>query len=91
MNGGAVMELAKITSKGQITLPIGIRRSLNLKDGDKVAFIEEDGKYVLINPTMIAFENIRKEFDGEAEKLELKDVDDVVDMVKEIRGERRKK
>ena len=91
MNGGAAMELAKITSKGQITLPIGIRRSLNLKDGDKVAFIEEDGKYVLINPTMIAFENIRKEFDGEAEKLELKDVDDVVDMVKEIRGERRKK
>ena len=90
MNGGVVMELAKITSKGQITLPIGIRRSLNLKDGDKVAFIEENGRYVLINPTMIAFENIRKEFDGEAEKYNLKDIDDVVSMVKEVRAERRK-
>ena len=29
------MELAKITSKGQITLPISIRRALKLKDGDK--------------------------------------------------------
>ena len=35
------MELAKITSKGQITFPISIRRILNLKDGDKVAFIEK--------------------------------------------------
>lgn len=35
------MELAKITSKGQITLPISIRRALHLKDGDKVAFIEK--------------------------------------------------
>ena len=31
------MELAKITSKGQITLPISIRRALKLNDGDKVA------------------------------------------------------
>jgi len=29
------MELAKITTKGQITLPIQIRKILNLKDGDK--------------------------------------------------------
>ena len=85
------MELAKITSKGQITLPIGIRRNLNLKDGDKVAFVEEDGKYVLVNPTMIAFENVRRAFDGEAERLGLKDVDDVVEMIHEIRAKRKEK
>ena len=44
------MELAKITSKGQITLPISIRRALKLKDGDKVAFVEIDGQYVLAKP-----------------------------------------
>jgi AbrB family looped-hinge helix DNA binding protein len=37
------MELAKITSKGQITLPIAIRRTLKLNDGDKVAFVEREG------------------------------------------------
>ncbi|MBR5508946.1 MAG: AbrB/MazE/SpoVT family DNA-binding domain-containing protein, partial [Lachnospiraceae bacterium] len=35
------MELAKVTSKGQITIPIEIRRKLGLKEGDKVLFIEE--------------------------------------------------
>lgn len=80
------MELAKITAKGQITLPITIRRQLNLKDGDKVAFIEKDGQYTIVNPTMLAFENIQKAMKGEAERLGLKDVDDVVAMVKEVRA-----
>ena len=85
------MELAKITSKGQITLPINIRRTLKLNDGDKVAFVEKDGQFMLINPTMIAFDNARQAFDGEAERLGLKDVDDVVTLVKEVRAERKGK
>ena len=83
------MELAKITSKGQITLPINIRRQLNLKDGDKVAFIENNGQFTVINPTMIAFEDIQKAMRGEAERLGLEDVDDVVKMIKEMRAERK--
>ena len=83
------MELAKITTKGQITLPINIRRTLKLNDGDKVAFIKKDGQYVVINPTILAFENARKAFEGEAERLGLKDIDDVVALVKEVRSERR--
>ena len=85
------MELAKITSKGQITLPITIRRVLKLNDGDKVAFIEKEGQFVLVNPTAIAFENARQAFDGEAQRLGLKDVDDVVMLVKEVRAGRREK
>lgn len=81
------MELAKITSKGQITLPISIRRILNLKDGDKVAFIEKNGQYVLVNPVSLAVDNARMAFKGEAERLNLKNEDDVVDLVKEVRNE----
>ena len=33
------MELAKITSKGQITIPASIRKLLGVKDGDKVLFV----------------------------------------------------
>jgi AbrB family looped-hinge helix DNA binding protein len=82
------MELAKITSKGQITLPINIRRSLNLKDGDKVAFLEDEGRFLIVNPTKLAFENIQKAFEGEAERLDLKDIDDVLALVKSVRAER---
>ena len=83
------MELAKITSNGQITLPISIRRVLKLNDGDKVAFVERDGQFMLVNPTTIAFENVRQAFDGEAERLGLKDVDDIVALVNEVRAKRR--
>ena len=85
------MELAKITSKGQITLPISIRRMLNLKDGDKVAFIEKDGTYILVNPVSLAIDKVRKAFEGEAERLGLKDEEDVVKMIKEFREEKKQK
>lgn len=84
------MELAKITSKGQITLPISIRRALGLKDGDKVAFIEKNGQFVLVNPVLLAIREVQEAYGGEGEKLGLKDMDDVVDMVKEIREGRKK-
>lgn len=82
------MELAKITSKGQITLPINIRRALSLKDGDKVAFVEVNGQYVLANPTMLAIRQLQAAFTGFADENGLKNESDVVAMVKEIRAER---
>lgn len=83
------MELAKITSKGQITIPISIRRALKLKDGDKVAFVEQNGQYVLANPTMLAIQQLQDAFAGFAEENGLENEDDVVAMIKEIRAERK--
>jgi AbrB family looped-hinge helix DNA binding protein len=37
-----------ITRKGQVTLPAEIRRSLNLKQGDKVAFRLENDQVILV-------------------------------------------
>ena len=84
------MELAKITSKGQITLPIQLRRALKLKEGDKVAFIEKNGNFIVINPVSLAIDNARIAFNGEADRLNLKDENDVAEMIKEIRKERKK-
>ncbi|HEU4987200.1 MAG TPA: AbrB/MazE/SpoVT family DNA-binding domain-containing protein [Rhizobiaceae bacterium] len=36
--------IAKITAKGQITLPKELRDRYGLKPGDKVEFVEEDGR-----------------------------------------------
>ena len=49
------MEVAKITSKGQITIHIDIRKKLNLKDGDKVIFIEDGDKIIFANAAKVAF------------------------------------
>jgi len=84
------MELAKITSKGQITIPVVIRRLLKLNDGDKVAFIEKNGGFMLVNPISLAIDEARSGFKGEADRLGLKDEQDVVKMVNKIRKERKK-
>lgn len=83
------MELAKVTSKGQITIPIDIRKKLGVKEGDKVLFIEEGGRIFLINSSMEALRKAQAAFAGEAERLGLKDEQDVADMVSELRRERR--
>ncbi len=81
------MELAKITSKGQITIPIEIRKKLGLKDGDKVLFLEEGNKVVMVNSTLLALKEAQKAFEGEAEKAGIKDEQDIVDLIKQIRKE----
>jgi AbrB family looped-hinge helix DNA binding protein len=40
--------LTVVTRKGQITLPVAIRRRLNIKEGDKVAFVEDEDTIRLI-------------------------------------------
>ena len=81
------MKLAKVTSKGQITIPIKIRRKLGVKTGDKLLFVEEDGRIVLMNATVVALKSAQKEFEGEAERVGLSNEADVMEMIKEMRKE----
>ncbi len=81
------MELAKVTSKGQITIPAEIRRKMGLKTGDKVLFVEDGDKVLMINATMEALREAQAAFAGEAERAGLKDEEDVVKMIKELRRE----
>lgn len=81
------MELAKVTTKGQVTIPIAIRRRLGIKNGDKLLFVEKPEGFVMMNPTIMALEKIGEAFEGEAQRLGLENEDDVVAMIKEIRKE----
>lgn len=82
------MELAKITSKGQITIPVDVRRKLGVKKGDKILFVEEEGKIYILNSSMEALKETQAAFTGEAARAGLKDEDDVISMMKELRRER---
>lgn len=81
------MELAKVTSKGQVTIPIEIRRKLGLKNEDKVLFMEKAGRVYMMNSSMDALLEAQKAFEGEAERVGLKNDADVMAMIKEIRKE----
>lgn len=82
------MELAKVTSKGQVTIPVAIRKMLGIREGDKLLFVEDGEKVVLMNASMNALRKAQEAFKGVAEELGVKNEQDVVDLVKEIRTER---
>ena len=44
------MEMAKVTSKGQITIPVSIRKRLGIKEGDKILFLDTADGVMMVNP-----------------------------------------
>ncbi len=44
------MATAKITSKGQVTLPKSVRDALHLRSGDKIDFVFTRDREVLLRP-----------------------------------------
>ena len=51
------MNIARISANGQITVPVEIRRSLKLKKGDKILFVEkENGEIVVTNTSSVAIQ-----------------------------------
>lgn len=81
------MELAKITTRGQITIPVAIRKKLGVRDGDKVIFMEDRGHIFMENASMVTLREAQRAFAGEAERAGLKTEGDVVALVKEVRSD----
>jgi AbrB family looped-hinge helix DNA binding protein len=82
-----MLDVSRVTSKGQVTIPVEMRRKLGLKEGDKVVFMEEGNRVVIANAALVALREVQEAFSGEAERLGLRDQQDVVNMVKEVRRE----
>lgn len=82
------MELAKVSDKGQVTIPADIRKKLNLRAGDKLLFVEEGGNVRIENATMYALKEVQEAFAGAAEEAGLRDEEDVVAYLKAFRRER---
>ncbi len=59
------MELGKVTSKGQITIPKSIREHYNLTEGSRVFFIEDGDRVYMINAELFDLLQNRKKDDGE--------------------------
>jgi AbrB family looped-hinge helix DNA binding protein len=75
------MLTARITSKGQITIPLDIRQKLGLRPGDRVEFSLENGAiYVQKQVADSPFTNYRdylKHLEGQS----------VDELIKELRGD----
>ena len=80
------MELAKVTSKGQITIPRDVREKMKLKTGDKILFFEENGKYFLQNSNSIVLADFQKAMEGAAKEAGFNSPEDVTKYIKKLRN-----
>ena len=71
------MEVAKISSKGQITIPVSVRNKLKLRTGDKIVILEENGRFYFENSAMLAFKRAEDAFAGEAQKAGFETEEDI--------------
>lgn len=80
------MNLAKISANGQVTVPIDIRKKLDLKEGDKILFFERDnGEIVINNASATAIINAQKAFEGAAKDFGVNSEDDAQQLINEVR------
>ena len=79
------MELAKLSSKGQLTVPLGVRKRLCLKEGDKVLFLDDGEKVFIANASLMALRDFQETMKGEALTQGLDTEDAVNRLVKETR------
>ena len=79
------MNLAKVSANGQVTVPIEIRRKLNLREGDKILFFEHDDKVVINNASATAIINAQKAFEGASLDFNVNTDDDVQKLVDDVR------
>ncbi|MDR0812851.1 MAG: AbrB/MazE/SpoVT family DNA-binding domain-containing protein [Oscillospiraceae bacterium] len=82
-----IFNTAKVMSKGQITLPIDIRKTMGLSVGDRVALICEKDRVILMNPAVYAMETFQKEMEGEWEKAGITSEEDIIELCREVRAE----
>ncbi len=75
---------AKLSSKGQITIPVEIRRALRLKEGDTLVF-EADRSGVRLRARRP--DNVFTEYEGIWREGEGKSVDEINAEIREMRGD----
>ena len=80
------MDTAKVTSNGQVTIPVDFRRLLGIKPGNKVLFFQRDnGDVVIENASLAALRKAQGAFAGAAPDFGYRGEGDILDDVTAFR------
>jgi AbrB family looped-hinge helix DNA binding protein len=80
------IEMATVSSRGQICIPNSIRENMGLKEGSKVLFALTGDSLIMKRVTMETFAEITKPLKEAKKKIK---EDEVVDLIHKIRKEKR--
>lgn len=80
------MTLAKVTSKGQVTIPLEIRQKLGLEAGSRIDFVLTDEGRVVVEPVLSSLKSLEGVFhDARRKPVSLADMQNAIE---EEAGER---
>lgn len=85
---GTLIEMGKISSRGQVAIPTDIRDQLGLDEGSKVLFFTEDDTLLMKKVTQQTFAQITRPLKLAAKKAGMKEKD-VPNMVHRFRKKKR--
>ena len=80
------IEMATVSSRGQICIPNDIREDMGLKEGSKVIFVLTDDSLIMKKVNMQTFEEITKPLREAKKKIK---EEEVVNLIHKIRARKR--
>ena len=73
-----IVEIGKISSRGQVAIPSDIRNQLGLREGSKVLFVLEDDTLLMKKVTAESFAQLTKPLREAKKKIKEEDVTDLI-------------
>ena len=83
-----IIEMGKISSRGQVAIPLDIRERLGLEEGSKVLFFTEEDTLLIKKVTEQSFAQITRPLKLAAKKAGMKE-EDVPNMLHRFRKNKR--
>lgn len=85
----AVIGMAKITAKGQITLPAAVRDAVEVRNGDDILFIRDnDGRIRVSSSELEAILRTQIALEGSADEAGISSEDDLLQLISQVRKEK---
>ena len=81
----AVINDARVMSKGQVTIPKNIRAILGIAPGDRVTFVAEKDSVRVVNSAVYAMQKFQEEMRGSAAAAGFASEDDIAEWITKSR------
>lgn len=83
----AVINDARVMSKGQVTIPKNIRAILGIAPGDRVTFVAENNSVRVFNSAVYAMQKFQEEMKGRAASAGFTSEDEIAEWITNSRRE----
>jgi len=73
-----IFEMGRVSSRGQIAIPIDIRREMRLEDGSQVLFLLEEDTLLIKKVSAETWESLTKQLRSQKKMIRQEDVTEII-------------